>query len=356
MSPAGESSAGQLYCDGLIHQRCIDDNISNSYYIEMSTRVSRLPFDLHALEAFLAVCEARSMAAAAKKLTLTQPAISQAIADLETRTGIKLFDRSVRPIALTPAGEVMRQRASALISEARQITSAIRHTARGRLALVRVGLVDSLSRALTGPLATFLANHAEQVSIQSGLTAAHAGALLTRNLDLFIGVDDLSDVEGFDRFELITEPYILLMPGRHRIPRSIAELAACAEKLPFLRYSARSKTGIEIERHLRRLNLDLPQGLEFDTPFGVTDMVARGKGFAISTPICVAEAALPPGSVRLAPLPGPRLQRTLTLVSRRQELGTLPRDLTRACKVSLDKSPIPELRRLMPWLANELET
>ena len=94
---------------------------------------------------------------AAKKLSLTQPAVSQAVADLETRIGVKLFDRSVRPLALTPAGEVMRQRASALVSEARQIATAIRHTARGRLALIRAGLVDSLSRALTGPIASFLA-------------------------------------------------------------------------------------------------------------------------------------------------------------------------------------------------------
>jgi DNA-binding transcriptional LysR family regulator len=320
----------------------------------MTARISRLPFDLHALEAFLAVCEARSMAAAAKKLALTQPAVSQAIADLETKTRVKLFDRSVRPIALTPAGEVMRQRASALISEARQITTAIRHTARGRLALIRAGLVDSLSRALTGPVASFLSEHAEQVSIQSGLTAAHAGALLTRNLDLFIGVDDMSDVEGFDRFDLVSEPYILLLPPKVRALRSVSDMAQLAGKLPFLRYSARSRTGIDIERHLRRLNLDLPPGLEFDTPFGVTDMVARGKGFAVSTPICLAEAGVDASEIRAAPLPGPALKRTLTLVSRRQELGALPRELTRACKAALETSVLDGLRKSMPWLRDQL--
>ncbi len=320
----------------------------------MTPRTSRLPFDLHALEAFLGVCEARSMAVAAQKLSLTQPAISQAIADLEARVGVKLFDRSVRPLALTPAGEIMRQRASALVSEARQLASVIRHTARGRLALIRAGLVDSLSRALTGPIATFLVGHAEQVSVQSGLTATHAGALLTRNLDLFIGVDDMSDIEGLDRHELVTEPYILVLPARHRIPRSVADLAGFAEKLPFIRYSARSKTGIEIERYLRRLNIDFPQGLEFDTPFGVSDMVAHGKGFAISTPICIAEAALENREIRTAPLPGPQLKRTLTLVSRKQELGSLPRDLTKACKSSLETSKLAALRSSMPWLADQL--
>jgi DNA-binding transcriptional LysR family regulator len=82
----------------------------------MNTRAETLPFDLRALDIFIAVCETGSMAAAARTLGLTQPAVSQAIADLESRTGTMLFDRSVRPIGLTPAGGVMRQRAAALLS------------------------------------------------------------------------------------------------------------------------------------------------------------------------------------------------------------------------------------------------
>ena len=97
------------------------------------------------------------MALAAKKLSLTQPAVSQAIADLETRMGVKLFDRSVRPLALTPAGEIMRQRASALVSEARQLATVISHTARGRLALIRAGLVESAHDCSEGGLAVALA-------------------------------------------------------------------------------------------------------------------------------------------------------------------------------------------------------
>lgn len=71
----------------------------------------------------------------------------------------------------------------------------------------------------------------------------------------------MSDVEGFDRHEIVTEPYILVLPLKQKSPRSVADLETCAEKLPFIRYSARSKTGIDIERHLRRLNIDFPKVL-----------------------------------------------------------------------------------------------
>jgi DNA-binding transcriptional LysR family regulator len=130
-------------------------------------------------------------------------------------------------------------------------------------------------------------------------------------------------------------------------------LAKLASTLPLIRYSARSKTGIDIGRHLRRLGLEFPSGQEFDTPFGVTDMVARGQGFAISTPLCLSEAAVPPGLVEAVPLPGPKLSRTLTLVARRQEFGSLPRDLTAACKVVLAGETMPLLHRTMPWLGKE---
>ncbi len=320
----------------------------------MSKKSDAIPFDLRALEIFLAVCEAGAMAQAARSLGLTQPAISQAVAELENRTGTTLFDRSVRPLALTPAGGVMRQRASALLSEARQIGPLLRVTERGKLSLVRIGLVDSLVRALSVPVATFLAKRAESVQVQSGLTAAHAGALLTRNLDLFIGVDDMVEIAGLERFQLFSEPYVLLLPRGTERPETPLAMAKLASKLPLIRYSARSKTGIDIERHLRRLGLEFPSGQEFDTPFGVTDMVARRQGFAISTPLCLSEAAIAPGAVEAMSLPGPKLSRTLTLVARRHEFGSLPRDLTSACKAALEGEPLTLLHQSMPWLGKEL--
>jgi DNA-binding transcriptional LysR family regulator len=108
--------------------------------------------------------------------------------------------------------------------------------------------------------------------------------------------------------------------------------------MPLIRFSSRSKTGIEVERHLRRLGLQLPRPFEFDTPYGVAAMVADKKGFAITTPLCVAEAMPASAATTMAPLPGPRLSRTLTLVARQGELGRIPRDLAQAAQQLLEKS------------------
>ncbi|WAC27440.1 LysR family transcriptional regulator [Ancylobacter sp. SL191] len=295
-----------------------------------------LPFDLRALEIFLAVCDAGSMAEAARRMGLTQPAISQAVAEMEKRIGVQLFDRSARPLALTGAGGALRQRASALLSEARQIAPLLREAEHARLPLLRAGLVDSLSRALMGPLSRALGERAEQVSLLSGLTASHAGALLTRQLDLLVGADDLDEIEGLERWPLLSEPYVLLMPASAPVPARAGDLEDLARALPLVRYSARSKTGMEIERHLRRLRLDLPRPLEFDTPYGVTAAVADGAGFAITTPLCLVEAGLALDGFVCRPLPGPGLTRHLTLIARRQELGRLPREIAGVCRDKLE--------------------
>jgi DNA-binding transcriptional LysR family regulator len=297
-----------------------------------------LPFELRSLEIFLAACDAGSMAGAARSLGMSQPAVSQSIADLERKTGTTLFDRSVRPMAMTPAGGMLRQRASALVADARQIAPLLRETKRGRVPLVRVGLVDSLSRALTGPLTAFLGSRADEVSVRSGLTSTHASELLTRRLDLFLGVDDLEDLAGLERWHLVTEPYVLQLPKRTKVPHSVADLKSLCERMPLIRFSSRSKTGVEIERHLRRLGLQVPRTVEFDVPYGVAAMVAAKRGFAITTPLCVSEAGHLAAATTKAPLPGPQLTRTLTLVARKGELGRIPRDLAEAARLELKKS------------------
>jgi DNA-binding transcriptional LysR family regulator len=293
----------------------------------MATRYHALPFDLRALEIFLAVCESGSMAQAARSLDLTQPAVSLAIAELERKTGTTLFDRDVRPLALTLSGGLMRQRASALLADARQIAPLLRDAKQGQVPIIRVGLVDSLSRTLTVPISTYLSERADEVSILTGLTATHASELLTRRMDLFIGVDDLEELPGLERWELLVEPYMLLLSRSHGAVRTIADLKKLAKSTPLIRFSARSQTGLDIDRHLRRLGIEAPHSFEYDSPFAVSAMVAASKGFAITTPLCITEAQVPSKDLIMAKLPGPRITRRLTIVARLRELGQIPREL-----------------------------
>lgn len=293
------------------------------------------PIEIRPLEIFLAVCNTGSMAAAARELRITQPAVSLAIAEIERKCAAVLFDRSVRPLALTPAGGLLRSRATALIEDARELPALLRETVHGRVPQVRIGLVDSLNRALSVELAQWLSARTAQVSVLAGLTADLAGTLLTRRLDMLIGVDDLEETPGLERYELIREPYVLLLAkGMHPV-KTMTDLQRLAARHSFVRFSARSQTGLEINRHMRRLALQPAANVEFDTPYGVAASVARGGGFAITTSLCIHEAGLGSGKLQAVRLPGPRISRTLTLVARSRELGNIPRDLAAAMRAHL---------------------
>ena len=90
------------------------------------------------METFLAVAEERSFSRAAARLHRTQPAVSQAIAKLESELGEVLFERSSRDGTLTDAGEVLREFAAKLLnlrSDAEGALSELRALHRGRLNL-----------------------------------------------------------------------------------------------------------------------------------------------------------------------------------------------------------------------------
>jgi DNA-binding transcriptional LysR family regulator len=69
--------------------------------------VNPCDLDLRAVRCLLVLAEERHYARAAKRLHMSQPGLSRAINSLEQRIGVILIQRSVRPVALTPQGEIL---------------------------------------------------------------------------------------------------------------------------------------------------------------------------------------------------------------------------------------------------------
>jgi LysR family glycine cleavage system transcriptional activator len=82
---------------------------------------------LAALQAFEAVARRKSFSLAATELYLTPSAISHQVARLEDLFGLKLFERSTRGVALTPAGEAYLQRVASALGAISSATDDLRH-------------------------------------------------------------------------------------------------------------------------------------------------------------------------------------------------------------------------------------
>lgn len=81
------------------------------------------------LKHFVAIVEDGGISAAARRLRLTQPALSRQIKTLEEDLGVELLDRGARSFALTPAAETLLVDARKLLEYCDAMTQRVRAAA-----------------------------------------------------------------------------------------------------------------------------------------------------------------------------------------------------------------------------------
>ncbi|RVU14074.1 LysR family transcriptional regulator [Methylobacterium oryzihabitans] len=109
--------------------------------------------ELRHLRYFVAVAEALSFTAAAERLGVSQPPLSQQIRDLETELRTTLFVRTSRRVALTQAGAAFLDQARAILAQVEQASEQARAIGGGLCGTLDIGLTGSV---LTGPLARLI--------------------------------------------------------------------------------------------------------------------------------------------------------------------------------------------------------
>lgn len=77
----------------------------NTYNIDFFISYNETMDKLHAMEVFVAVDEEQGFNGAARRLRLSAPSVTRAIAALEKHLGIRLFNRTTRQVRTTEAGE-----------------------------------------------------------------------------------------------------------------------------------------------------------------------------------------------------------------------------------------------------------
>lgn len=309
--------------------------------------------DLNALKVFLAVSTCGNMTTAARRLGLTQSAVSQSIRQLEDDLGSVLLDRAQRPLKLTTAGTILQRHATPLVEDAASLATAVRQAGASKVDELRIGIIDSAASTLGPSLIRALLGQAQRLSFRSGLAHDQAEGLLSRNLDLIISSDSMDEVDGLDRYLILTEPFVLLLPEKLGALNAAPDLKALAAGHSLIRFSARSHIGGQIERHLRRLGVKAPRLLEVDATDALMAMVRAGLGWAIATPLCLLQARSLAAGIRVVPFPAQGFVRQLHLFSRAGEYGGLPQRIADiACDV-LKRECVPELRKLVPWLRGQ---
>ncbi|RZJ07130.1 MAG: LysR family transcriptional regulator, partial [Haliea sp.] len=93
---------------------------------------------------FLAVAEELHFGRAAQRLNMTQPPLTQAIAQLEGVLGLRLFDRTKRSVQLTAAGAALVPEARDLLARASALPAYARASADGETGRLRLAFVSTV--------------------------------------------------------------------------------------------------------------------------------------------------------------------------------------------------------------------
>lgn len=128
----------------------------------------------HQLACFLAVAETSSFSEAARRLGLSQPALSRTVRLLEEALGARLFDRDTRNVALTPVGAELKPIAERLDAEFGEAFGELARFVAGGRGRVTVAALPSVAAVLLpSSIAAFAAECPDvDVLIEDGLSGS----------------------------------------------------------------------------------------------------------------------------------------------------------------------------------------
>lgn len=195
--------------------------------------------ELRQLRHFVAVAEAGSISRAAKKIFLTQPALSRQIKALEEEIGQCLLERQAHSIRLTLAGATLLREARDLLQHAEQTLERVR--AAGRGLCLRVGYAPSLAAGmLSVAVENFTQRHPNaRVELFDLSTAEMLAGLESDKLDVALCVGHQHQKRGLTWTPLVSAPWRLAVNRNHPLVRRSQVTPSEVATEPLLVYSQR---------------------------------------------------------------------------------------------------------------------
>jgi LysR family pca operon transcriptional activator len=184
------------------------------------------------LQCFLAVAQFGSVQKAAESLSITQPAVSKTVAELEAVLGVKLFERGRRGAVPTREGLLFMPHASACVSALRQGVDLLARDGNTTTATVDIGVLPTVAPSLVPAALRVFAAHWPHVIVRLA-TAANAELLeRLKSGAIAFAVGRLADPErmvGLSFEQLYSEPLLAVVRAGHPLVQR-ADLHAALDR------------------------------------------------------------------------------------------------------------------------------
>ena len=270
---------------------------------------------LRQFEVFLAVAKAGSFRAAAEAMHLSQPALSQHVAEMERELGTRLFDRLGRKVALTEAGRILEDHAHRLfasLASAREAVADLSGLKRGSLVLgasTTPGIY-----VLPGMIAAFQKTYpGVALSLRIANSALIEEQIRGNELDLgVVGGHPIRLGEECVAAGLLDE-LVLIVPPSHAWARRREIQPSLLEGERLLVREEGSATRQVTERALQRAGGHIKASMELGHTEAIKQAVIAGLGIAFVS-IHAIRGELAVGRLRAIRLKGLRIQRHFHII------------------------------------------
>jgi LysR family transcriptional activator of nhaA len=260
-------------------------------------------FNFHHLHYFWAVAHEENLTRAARRLHVSQSAVSMQIQKLEAELGHPLFERRGKRLLLTEAGRVALDHADAIFARGDELESDLQERG-GRRRVLRVGSLATLSRNFQlGFLGPVFGQGDVQIVIRSGAFAEMLRALEAHLIDVLLAnsAPPRDAATPWVAHAIAEQPVSLVgPPTRRRRARNLKELLGSE---PLVLPSAESSIRAGFDALVDRLGVRPRVAAEVDD-MAMLRLLARERiGLAVVPTIVVRDELEAGLLVELAPLP-----------------------------------------------------
>ncbi len=189
--------------------------------------------ELRHLRYFIAVAEYKGFSHAARRLYVSQSAISEQIGDLEREIGVELLSRNRRQVALTEQGIVFLQEAKKIVAAADRAVEMAQRSARGEIGTLRIGFfTNGVGEFFSSLIREFRREHPEvRLSLFEMAALQQMDALTNNAIDIAFTRPLDARFEGVLESELLfEEPIVAVLPREHPLAAPTVKLGALASE------------------------------------------------------------------------------------------------------------------------------
>ena len=264
------------------------------------------------LQIFVAVADCGKMRAAAERLHISQPSVSQAVRELESYYNIKLFERLSQRIYITETGKKLLPYARHIIDSFETMEGFINDTSSGNV--IRVGGSVSVGTRLLPPMIKSLENEVPDVDVCVIVdnTAAIEGKIQRSELDIAV-VEGIVRCDELVKKDIYDDELVLVVGPEHELFNHPGIKLKELTKHALISRESGSVERNQFEQFLLEHDIKMKNKWSCSNTETIKKAVLNGEGIAILSRM-VIEKEIAAGEVRVLNVENTRMKRKIKLI------------------------------------------